>query len=382
MKRWAWYLILLVGLGGCSLFGEKDTSEPPAEITDINQKVRLEQVWEQRAGSGSDDQFIRLMPAFLGDQLFVADRKGHVLALAVENGKTQWAVDTDARVSGAVGAGDGLVVFGTRDAEVVALNIRDGSEQWRSRVPSEVLSVPRIERGVVAVQTVDGTLTGLDAENGERRWVYDRTVPALTLRGTGTPAAAGGVVIAGFASGKLAALTAEQGRVAWEVVVAEPRGRSELERMVDLDADPVIFGNSVYAVTFQGQLAAVDIPGGQIEWSRDMSSFAGLGVDFSHVYVTDESSDLWALNRRNGASLWKQDALHLRGLTAPVSFDEYVAVGDFEGYVHLLSRFDGELVGRVRADGKGIAALHVVGDRLFVLGRGGSLAVYRIKADR
>ena len=381
MSRWSGYLLMLLALGGCSLFGGKDSGEPPAELTVIEQKVQLERVWERNAGSGSDGQFVRLMPAFLGDRLFVADRKGRVFALSAEDGKVVWEVNTGARISGAVGAGEGVVAFGTSDAEVVALNLRDGSEQWRSRVPSEVLSVPRIERGVVAVQTVDGTLTGLDVGSGERRWVYDRSVPALTLRGTGTPVAAGGVVIAGFASGKLAALTAGQGRVAWEVAVAEPRGRSELERMVDLDADPVILGNNVYAVTFQGQLAAVDIPSGQIEWSRDMSSFAGIGVDFSHVYVTDELSDLWTLNRRNGATLWKQDALHRRSLTAPVAFDEYVAVGDYQGYVHLLSRFDGELAGRVRADGKGIAALQVVGERLFVLGKGGSLAMYRLQAE-
>jgi outer membrane protein assembly factor BamB len=204
-------------------------------------------------------------------------------------------------------------------------------------------------------------------------------MPALTLRGGSTPAAAGGVVIAGFANGRLALLTAEQGRAVWELVVAEPRGRSELERMVDLDADPVIAGNKVYAVSYQGQVAAVDIPSGQVDWRRDMSAYAGLGVDFSQVYVTDDKSQVWALSRRDGDSLWKQDALRLRDLSAPVPFRDLVAVGDFEGYVHLLARFDGDLLSRVRTDRRGIADLQVVGDRLYVLGKGGLLTVLQVK---
>ncbi len=207
-------------------------------------------------------------------------------------------------------------------------------------------------------------------------------MPALTLRGTSSPVAGGGVFIAGFANGRLMALLAEQGQVAWEVAVAEPRGRSELERMVDLDADPIVAGNTVYAATFQGRIAAIDIPSGQIEWAREFSTYTSLGQDFSNLYVCDDQGDLWALNRRNGASVWKQDALHLRGLSAPVAYEDYVAVGDFAGYVHLLSRFDGEIIGRLKTDSKGIASLHVVGERLLVLGKGGTLSVLRAAANR
>jgi outer membrane protein assembly factor BamB len=377
MRHWYWYPVLLVLLCGCALRG-KDTSEPPAPLTGIEQKVKLEQVWERRLGSGHDGQFVRLVPAFVGDQVYVADRKGRVFALNAETGKERWEVNTRARISAGVDVGEGLVVAGTSDGEVLALGMDDGAERWRVRVPSEVLAVPRIEAGVVVVQTADGTLTGLNAGNGERRWAFDRSMPSLTLRGGSTPAAAGGVVIAGFANGRLALLTVEQGRVVWELTVAEPRGRSELERMVDLDADPVIEGNKVYAVSYQGQVAAVNIPSGQIDWSRDMSAYAGLGVDFSQLYVTDDKSEVWALNRRDGTSLWKQDALRRRGLTAPVPFRDLVAVGDFEGHVHLLARFDGDLVGRVRTDSRGIADLQVVGDRLYVLGKGGLLTALRV----
>lgn len=379
MKNWPWYLLVLVLLGGCALRG-KDTSEPPAALTSIEQRVDLEQLWERRLGSGHDGQFVRLMPAFVGDRLYLADRKGRVFALGAEQGERLWDVNTRARISAGVDAGEGLVVMGTSDGEVLALDMGDGSERWRARVPSEVLAVPRIERGMVVVQTADGTVTGLDAASGERRWVFDRSMPPLTLRGSSTPAVAGGAAIAGFANGRLALFGVEQGRVMWEIVVAEPRGRSELERMVDLDADPIISGNTVYAVSYQGQLAAVDIPSGQVDWRRDMSAYAGLGVDFNQVYVTDDHSQVWALNRRNGASLWKQDALRLRGLTAPLPFGELVVVGDFEGHVHLLSRSDGDLVGRVRTDRRGIASLRVVGTRLYVLGKGGTLTVLQVRS--
>ena len=380
MRHWPWYLVLLALLGGCALRG-KDTSEPPAPLTSIEEKVVLEQVWERRIGSGHDGQFVRLMPAFVGDRIYVADRKGRVFALLAETGDELWEVNTRARISAGVDAGEGLVVAGTSDGEVLALGIDDGAERWRARVPSEVLSVPRIEGGMVVVQTVDGTLTGLAAGSGERRWAFDRSMPPLTLRGSSTPAAGGGVVIAGLANGRLALIAVEQGRAAWELAVAEPRGRSELERMVDLDADPVIVGSKVYAVSYQGQIAAVDIPSGQVDWRRDMSAYAGLGVDFSQVYVTDDKSQVWALNRRDGASLWKQDALRLRDLTAPVPFNDLVAVGDFEGHVHLLARFDGDLIGRLRTDSRGIADLQVVGDRLYVLGNGGLLTVLKVKSS-
>ncbi|MCA1805500.1 MAG: outer membrane protein assembly factor BamB [Xanthomonadaceae bacterium] len=379
MKHWLWYFVSLMLLGGCALRG-KDTSEPPTPLTSIEQQVELETVWERRAGSGHDKQFVSLRPAFVGGQVYLADRKGRVYALNTEDGEPLWDVNTRAPISAGVDAGEGLVVMGTSDGEVLALDMRDGAEVWRARVASEVLAVPRIDRGVVVVQSADGTLTGLDAASGERRWAFDRTMPALTLRGSSTPALAGGAVLAGFANGRLALLGVEQGRTAWELAIAEPRGRSELERMVDLDADPVIDGVTAYAVSYQGQVAAVDMRAGQIDWRRDMSAYAGLGVDFSQLYVTDDQSQVWGLSRRDGAALWKQDALRLRDLTAPVPFGDLVAVGDYEGYVHLLSRIDGDLVGRLRTDGRGIARLQAVGERLYVLGKRGLLTVLQVQS--
>ena len=230
------------------------------------------------------------------------------------------------------------------------------------------------------VQTADGNVAALDAADGSQLWVYDRSVPVLTLRGTSTPAVRHGVVIAGFSNGKLVALSEDQGFVVWETSVAIPKGRSELERIVDIDGSPVIVGTAVYVTTFQGSVAVLDIQSGDLGWKRDMSSHTGLGVDFSQVYVSDDQSHVWALSRSSGASEWKLDELEYRQLTVPVPFNDYVAVGDLEGYLHLLSRYDGRVAARVRVDSKGIRGQPVVQqDVLYVYGNGGKLVAYSIQ---
>jgi outer membrane protein assembly factor BamB len=315
----------------------------------------------------------------LGPHVLAADRDGRVVELSAETGKKLWQTKTDAPISAGPGAGEGLVLVGTSDAEVLALSIDDGSIVWRAQVSSEVLSVPRVDAGVVVIQTADGTLTGLSSTDGHQLWVSDHSVPVLTLRGTSSPAVQRGGVIAGFANGKVAALTLANGFQVWETSISIPQGRSELERLVDVDANPVIVGDTVYVVSFQGKIAIIDLRSGNLGWSREMSSYTGLGVDYSQVYVTDEDSNVWALSRENGASIWKQDKLHNRALSAPEPFDNYVAVGDFEGYLHLLSTYDGRIAGRVRVDSKGIAARPVaVGDVLYVYGKGGTLAAYTL----
>jgi outer membrane protein assembly factor BamB len=229
------------------------------------------------------------------------------------------------------------------------------------------------------VQAADGNITALNKTDGRQLWVYDRSVPVLTLRGTSTPAVEHGLVVAGFSNGKLAAISAEKGFALWESNIAIPSGRSELERMIDIDADPVIVGNAVYVATFQGRIAVINLQNGEAGWKRDMSSHAGLGVDFSQVYVTDDMSHVWALTRNSGASVWKLNHLQHRSLTAPVPFGQYVAVGDFEGYLHLLSRQDGRIVGRVKVDSKGISARPLVqNDILYVYGNSGTLAAYAL----
>lgn len=380
-------MLFVAATGGCSTLNSlmpggsgEDNTAPPTELTPIDAVAELQRRWRVDIGEGFDELSLNLRPAVYDGRVYVADREGRVVAIDSLSGDELWTAKTGVAVSAGPGIGEGLVLLGTSNAEVIALNADDGSERWRVEVSSEVLSVPKTDLEKVIVQSADGNVTALAAADGESLWVYDRDVPVLTLRGTSTPAVQSGVVVAGFANGKLVALEAERGLVAWEASVAIPRGRSELERIVDIDGDPVIAGPVVFVTTYQGRIAAVELRSGTLGWKRDISSNTGLSVDYSQVYVTDEDSHVWALSLNSGAAVWKLDKLANRGLTAPEPFVDYVAVADYEGYVHLLSRYDGSIAGRLEVDGKGISTkLQVVDDVLYVYGNSGELSAYTLK---
>ena len=380
MVKWWLLSALFYVLSGCSLLpGGGDDTANIAELTRIQDPLQLRARWKAGTG-GVGKHFLNLVPAYDNGRVYASDYKGRVQAFDADSGKRIWKANADVLVSGGPGVGEGIVLLGTSNGEVVALNAKDGSKLWNVPVAGEVLSVPRVALGIAGIQTASGDLIGLDVKDGQRRWIYDRSVPTLTLRGTSSPALFDGLIVGGFASGKLSAIEIAGGRMIWEVSVAVPRGRSELERMVDIDSSPKIRDGVVYVVSFQGKIAALQLETGRILWNRDMSSSAGLGVDDEQIYVTDEQSNVWALDRRSGASLWKQEDLHGRTLTAPTPFGDYIAVGDFEGYLHLLSRNDGRLVGRVRVDRDGISAAPVVSDNtLYILGKGGVLAAYEVQ---
>jgi outer membrane protein assembly factor BamB len=378
-------LIMLAALiTGCAAIGDafRDSSniEPPEPLTAFEPSAQAVTLWRRNVGRRTEQRYLRLRPAALGDTVYAAGRGGDVSAYDVRTGEQRWRTDTDTRISGGPGVGDGLVVVGTSDGEVLALSTEDGALAWRRRVSSEVLAAPAAAEGVVVVRTQDGKLVGMGASDGERLWVYDRAVPALSLRGTSTPVIAGGSVIAGFDNGLLAGLALKNGQLLWENRIAIASGRSELERLVDIDADPVVADGFVYVVTFQGRVAAVDRRSGDVAWRRDMSSYAGLGVDRRSIYVTDSSSFVWALDRGSSASVWRQDQLARRDLTPPVVLGDHVAIGDFEGYVHFLDRDDGRLAARVHVDGDGIASAPLALDELLlVYGRGGTLTALRLE---
>ncbi|GMQ88610.1 MAG: outer membrane protein assembly factor BamB [Gammaproteobacteria bacterium] len=382
MTHFVSLLLILGSLSGCSLFADKDNSEPPARLESFEKQVQLVSLWGRDTGEGTREQRVKLVPAVSGERVYAADRNGSVLAYELDSGKQVWRSKTGLAISAGVGVGDGLVLVGSSEAELVALDSATGDEVWRTSVSSEVLSIPQASDGVVIVQTVDGNIAGLDASDGKRLWVRDRSAPVLTLRGTSTPLVVENVVLAGFASGKMTALEIQSGRQIWEVAVAVSRGRSELQRIVDIDADAVVRDGVLYVVSFQGRLVAISLQDGRMLWNRDMSAYAGIAVENRQVYVSDADSELWALDRRTGASLWKQDKLRRRDLTGPVVIGEYVGVGDFEGYIHLLTQAEGVIAGRVRHDSAGIQATPVAlpGDRLLVLGAGGKLALYQLES--
>jgi len=383
-------VLLTLLLGGCSTLGDwsesilggDDNADPPAPLVDIESPIAVKKLWSTSVGVGDDKQFINLVPAVDESQIFVADRKGQVVAFDLETGKKNWSVKTETAIAAGPGVGEGLVLVGTSDAEVLALSTIDGTLLWKAEVSSEVLSVPRIDLDKVIVQTADGNVAALDAGDGHEVWIHDRSIPVLTLRGTSSPAVQHGLVVVGYANGKLAALSAEKGFDVWETSITIPKGSSEIDRMVDIDGDPIIVGAAVYVTTYQGRIAVVDIQNGDPGWTRDMSSSVGLGVDFSQVYVTDDQSHVWALSRGSGATEWKVEDMNNRQLTAPEPFEDYILVGDVDGYVHLLSRYDGRVAARVKVDSRGVNAKPLVKDGVFyVYGNSGKLAAYTLPVE-
>ncbi len=376
------FLAVLNAVSGCALFGDDDNSEPPAELESFDKQAALRSLWSRDTGDGTDEQLVKLVPKVVDERVYVADRDGSVWTYELDSGKKVWRSKTGIAISAGPGVGEELVLVGSSEAELAALSADSGEERWRTTVSSEVLSVPQVYEDVVIVQTVDGNIAGLNAQTGDRLWIYDRSAPVLTLRGTSTPLVEDGLVLAGFSSGKLTVLEIESGRQVWEAAVAVSRGRSELQRIVDIDADPVVKDGVLYVASYQGSLVAISLRDGRQIWNRDMSAYAGVAVDRQQIYISDADSEVWALDRRSGASLWKQDKLRHRSLTGPTVIDDYVAVGDFEGYVHLLSRTDGSIVGRVRADGDGVqtAPVALTGNRLLVLGAGGKLVLYQVES--
>ena len=371
-------------LSGCSTvtnyLGAEANTTPPAELPDITPQVKVFELWSHSVGAGPEDLFLKLNAVVTAGRVFAADRKGRVSAFDAVSGDLLWRTNTKKPIGGGPGSGSGVVVVGTRNGDVLALSPVDGALLWKSRVSSEVLSSPKASDGIVVVRTIDGKLFGFSAIDGERLWIYDRGVPSLSLRGTSAPVIASGVAVAGFDGGRLVGIQLKTGRPLWETLVALPTGRSEFDRMVDIDGTIAIGDQTVYVVTFQGRTAAVDLFSGTILWRRDMSSHAGIGLDETAVYVTDEESHVWALDRTNSASIWRQTGLEGRNLTPPVRFKDFIVVGDFDGYIHCLRRDDGQFVGRIRVDSDGIIAAPVATDDvLYVYGRGGTLAALQIE---
>lgn len=377
-------LALVLPLSGCTWltnwFAGKDNSEPPTPLTELTAEIEVAQRWSRSVGSGSEEKRLALRPAVAGDVVFAAGRKGDVVAVELRTGEQLWRADTETAISAGPGYGDGLVLVGTTDARVLALRADNGEVVWNEKVSSEVLAPPQSEDGVTVVHTIDGRVSGLSAVDGKRLWIYDRSAPVLTLRGNSAPALDRGIAVAGFDSGQVTALALRDGRALWERSIAIASGRSELERLVDIDADPVIADGVVYVTTFQGRVAALSLDAGQLLWAREMSSYAGLEVGATQLFVTDDTGQVWALDRRTGATFWKQDQLRYRNVTRPAVVGDYVVVGDFEGYLHWLSQEDGRLLARTRTDDSGITApLLAVSDELLVLANNGELSAWHVR---
>lgn len=376
--------LLSLLLGGCtwvnSFFLGTDNTPPPAELQAIADPLAVQERWRTSVSSGSGDTFTALEPAFADGRLYVAGHAGDVSALDAGTGQRIWRTDTDVSATAGVGLSATLALIGTIDGRVVALDRDTGAERWRTAVASEVLTPPVADQGVVVVRSVDGTITGLAERDGARLWGYNTVLPALTLRGASKPLLARGLVIVGLDNGRILLLNLGDGAPVGERLVAPPRGRTEVERLVDIDGELRLVDSILYLSAFQGRVAAVDLRDGQLRWSRDISSYSGLDVAGNRVFVVDDEDTVEALERTSGTPLWQQRALNGRRLGAPVAVGGHVVVADFQGYLHWLDAGDGRIRARVRADGDGLSAAPLVGgDTLFALGRSGQVHAFNAR---
>ncbi|HAZ61872.1 MAG TPA: outer membrane protein assembly factor BamB [Gammaproteobacteria bacterium] len=349
----------------------------PAELGEFLITHRPRELWSASVGGGTDGRYLRLRPVLDHGRVFAAEFDGDVFALTLEGGRRLWSMDTQTHVTGGPGVGEGLVVVGSRDGEITALSADQGAVLWRAQVTSEVLAEPAVGLGVVVVRSADGKVFGLDAGDGRRRWSYDRIVPTLSLRGSSAPVIAGSIVMIGFDNGRLVGLDLLEGTSLWEANVGVPRGRTDLERMVDIDGDLTVADGTLYVASFQGSLGAYDVDTGEVQWTREISSYSGVAVGRDHVFVSDDAGAVWAIDRSNGEVIWKQEGLRNRSTSAPAVVGEHVVVGDFEGYVHWLDVSTGEFAARERADSSPvITAPLVVEDLLLVYTAGGDVTAY------
>lgn len=397
LRKFCIVLLCLPLLGGCagldagremisglsdSLFGDDDNADPPATLAEQPAtEVQVDVLWKESVGSGSDLQYLKLIPAVKGEQIIAADRKGRVQARKISNGDSIWETNTDFAFSAGPGVSSKSVIMGCTSGEVVSFDLFTGEQRWKAMAPSEVQAVPVIAEGIVIVRTTDGKVVALRESDGGQIWNMEQTVPALSIRGAGAPIVIDGHVIVGAASGKLQALQLKDGKSLWEATVAIPSGRSEVERLVDLDVDPIESQGSIYVASFQGGTSAIAQSDGDVIWRNpEVSSYSGISANRRYLYVSDVQSEVWQLDQRSGNSLWRQKDLHNRRLTAAVAYENYVVAGDFEGYVHWLSISDGRLLGRVQISKGPIEAKPVVVDGIvYIYAKDGTLAALKAK---
>ena len=357
-------------------FEKEEDPREPTKLTKIEtEKIKIQQVWQNSVGS-LEESYNKIRPYITDTRVYLCDAEGRVEAWQREDGSQLWSVNLKENLSGGVNGGEGIIAIGSENGEVIALGADDGEERWRAKVPSEVMSISEAKYGVITIRTNDNKVHALNLNSGTVNWSAGKDAPALTLRGASQPKVVGDVVLVGFDDGKLMAINIRNGEPLWEVPVSTPKGRSELERMSDVDGVFAYLDGIVYAASFNGRVVAIDLDTGKFLWSKDISSYAGLSVDRDRVYITDADDSIWGLDITSGATLWRQDKLLYRELTAPQVMGNYIVVGDYKGYLHWLSKEEGKIIGRDDVAGEAIEVAPIIIDgRAYVLANNGTFSV-------
>jgi outer membrane protein assembly factor BamB len=389
-------VLLCLSLAGCAAWdtvgesvsgiadyfgGGEDNTAPPNALVEYTPEAKIQVRWKESVGVGAGGQMLKLVPAIGHARIIAADREGVVQARDLNSGDKLWEVKTELPFSAGPGVGKNTAILGTSDAEIVALNADTGVQLWKTKVSSEVLAVPVVANGIVVAHTSDGKVVAINEATGSKLWSYEINVPALSIRGTASPVIAEDKVISGYDNGKLMALQLKDGKYIWESNVVIPKGRSEVERLVDLDTDPLEAAGTIYIAGFHGGVSAISEVDGEVIWrNENISSYTGLSNDWRYLYLSDNESDIWQLDLRSGSSMWRQKELHQRRTSAPAVYENYVVVGDLEGYVHWLSTLDGRQLGRVQISSSPIEAKPVVIDNtVYVYANDGTLAALTLQ---
>jgi outer membrane protein assembly factor BamB len=382
-RRYAILTVLLLGLTGCQTIGGwfdgDDEGQGPAELVSFSPTAEPREIWSMNVGRDRGRSRPALRPVYDSQEIWVADPEGRVSVVDADSGESlrRWEVDFP------ISAGPRLdaerAYWGTFEGELLAMDRSDGTIEWRAELSSEVMSTPVIQDGVIVVRCIDGRVFGIDRDTGARIWVYDRSVPLLTLRGNGDPLGRAGQVFIGHEDGAISALRAEDGSLLWQQRVSVPEGRTELEQLSDIDGPMAIVGSELYAVTYKGELAGLALDSGRVLWTKDVSSHQGVSLQRTRLAVADRDDAVWLVDRRNGATLWKDDRLARRSITRPVFFGDFLVTGDAAGYLHWYDVEQGEFAARTRigSDPPADAPL-VVGNTMYVLDVEGRLTAWRV----
>ena len=349
--RFLFFIIALIFLSGCSMFGGKEDINPPAKLEPYSERIKLNRVWKASSGKITNNNR-QIQPILVDTTLYTASSGGVITAFDAETGKTLWNRKLKLSLSAGIGYGDGLLLAGTEDGEVVALYASNGNPAWVGDAKGGVSASPEGGQNIVVVPTSGDNLVGLSATDGSLVWSLSESTPRLLLRGRGRPLVVSDVVLAGFDNGKMTLIRLDNGQRLWEVRVGDAIGKTEIERMTDVDARPIIVNNTVYTAAYQSRVIAIDAPTAKMMWENEISTNKDMDVDEKYLYVVAEGDIVYAIDRKSGVTVWEQDKLAYRKLTPPAVLDEYIIVGDSEGYIHVLNSTTGEIEGREKAGGE------------------------------
>ncbi|MCV9880082.1 outer membrane protein assembly factor BamB [Brenneria izbisi] len=381
-------LVSVALLSGCSLFNSEEDVVTMSPLPKVENQFTPTKVWSRSVGSGIGEFYSNLHPAWQDNRVFAADRRGTVKALDLNDGKEIWRVDLSektgffsrnkpALLSGGVTVSGRHIYIGSEQAQVYALNADDGAVVWQTAVAGEAISRPVVSDGVVLIHTSNGMLQALDEANGAVRWTVNLDMPTLSLRGESAPTTAFGAAIVGGDNGRVNAVMINQGQLIWQQRISQPSGATEIDRLNDVDTTPVVMGEVVYALGYNGNMTALDLRSGQVLWKRELGSVQDFIIDGDRIYLVDQNDRIVALNTNGGVNLWRQSDLLHRNLTAPVLFDGYLVVGDTEGYLHWLNTADGRFVAQQKVDGSGFLSKPVIAsDKLLIQAKNGDVYAF------